>query len=208
MRNNISVEIAAPARSPSRKSQRNFPRYNKIILAGVLLLAGCGGKGTADNGAVSMKNASVADVTAKAKDLPKQQPGEWKTTTRILKLESSDIPKGSAVAKLMQEQMQKEQTDTTCVTADRMQRPLFERAVDPTGKCRYDHFSMQGGRIDAQLECPAPDGPGTVVVQHKGTFGATSFDVQTTMTRKDATGKDTGTTTMEVKSQRVGDCSA
>ncbi|MBR0553360.1 DUF3617 domain-containing protein [Stakelama marina] len=174
-----------------------------LVTGAATLLAGCGGSDD-----FSAKNASVADVASKTKQMQRQEPGEWETTTQITALDNPDIPKGSPTAKLMMEQLGQKQTQKTCVTRPSTARPVFAQAVDPTGQCRYDHISLKQGHIDALLACPAPDGGGTVEMRHRGTFTPKSFDVEATMTRKDSNGGRAGTMTMRITAKRIGDCKA
>lgn len=178
-------------------------RSMAMLLGTTLLLGGCGGSED-----FSARNASVADVASETQKVRRQEPGEWQTTTRITALDNPDIPKGSPTEKLMLEQLGKNQTSTTCVTKADADRPVFAQAVDPTGKCRYDHITFEDGHIDAVLACPAADRPGSVEIRHRGTYTPKSFDVEATMTQKNAAGANAGTMTMRITAKRTGECKA
>ena len=163
--------------------ERNFVlnRLHPVCLLAlpVALLAGCNSQPS-----VHAENASVADVAAKAKDAIKIEPGQWSTKINILSL---DIPgmKDPAMLKMMQERMKERSSTavTSCVTPEEAAKPPEKFfAGDASGNCRYEHFDLAGGKLDAAMVCKSPDGKGQMRMEMAGSFGTAAYDVTSNMT--------------------------
>ena len=121
-----------------------------IVLGLIAALAGCS-KGPS----VSATNASAEDVAAKVKAAgisgPIVSPGQWTTKMTIDDLSMPNVP--PQMAAQMKAHMGQARTFTSCLTAKEAKRPRENFFAKGAGNCRYDHFTMDGGRIDAALTC-------------------------------------------------------
>jgi hypothetical protein len=117
-----------------------------LPLIAVLALAGCKKEG------VVAKDESVESVAKKvaAANL-KPQAGRWESTMKIDKMEMANMP--PAAQEAMNKRSNVSQTFASCLTqaeADKPDASFFQKGAQD---CKYDHFVMEGGRIDAQMQC-------------------------------------------------------
>jgi hypothetical protein len=161
-----------------------------------LLLAGCsGGNADADgNGEVSLKEAAEA-----AKDeLPKPQPGLYKTTVTMTNINIPGVPEGHGAGQIV--------TSEDCLTQAEVDKG-FEAMVKQgqDGDCAYENFALADGKIDAVMVCKAEGR--AIRTSMSGTTTSTGADLTaTTAMEFDGAGK--GTMTATIKHERVGDCPA
>ena len=59
-----------------------------------------------------------------------------------------------------------------------MKRPKEDFFAGKNNDCRYDHFTMGGGKIDAAMHCGGKDGE-SQVMQMAGTYSPDSYQMQT-----------------------------
>lgn len=148
-----------------------------IVSAALLPIAAC------DGGSVSERNASVAEVAAKAQGLARIEPGLWTTTTDV---HAIDVP-GMDDARIMEgvtAQLKKQHaiSSSHCVTPEEAARPPSEMfAGKDSGDCRYDKFDMGGGRLDAAMTCSREGLPGTTTMTMAGSYSPTSYDLAVEM---------------------------
>jgi hypothetical protein len=182
-------------------------RHAILMPLSALALAACGGSD------VSLTNASPEEV-AKQVDAAggvRFRPGKWEMTVQTLAV---DIPGlDGAMKKQMTEMMLKKvQTSTQCITAKQAKSPPAEVIARSQGRCKYENFEMDGGRIDGTLVCPAQGqesamGGGAMKMRVAGTFDAESFAIDNDMEATAANGP-----AMKIKAKssgkRIGDCTA
>lgn len=168
-----------------------------IIAAAALLVAGCsGGNADADgNGEVSMKEA--AD---KARDeMPRPQPGLYKTTVTMTGLEIPGMPPEMAGhgAGLTT-------TSEHCLTEAEVDKGFGELVKQgQDGECSYEKFDVTGGKLDAVMVCNAQGRAARMAMT--GTTTATGADLEAEMAMEfDGAGK--GTMRFTAKHERIGDC--
>jgi hypothetical protein len=123
---------------------------------------------------VTATNASVAEVSNKVDAAVAGgqfvSPGRWETKVTILDISVPDMP--PQIAQQMKAQMSKGQTHASCLTPEEAKKPrgdFFGAQKD----CRYDHFTMAGGSIDARMICAR--GGQTQTMTMKGTYSADSY---------------------------------
>lgn len=158
---------------------------------------------------VHEENASVDEVTAKVREATggKQfiRAGEWQSTGKIEELTIPGLPPEQATR--MKEAMAKSGMHefNTCLTEEDVKQPqgkFFTGSDD----CRYDHFTMSGGKIDAAMRC-TPAGGGTQIMTMKGTYSPDSYSMQMDMKSAGAPGQPGSMTMrMRVDSKRIGAC--
>jgi hypothetical protein len=159
---------------------------------------------------VHEKNASVEEVanavasSGVADDLYLKA-GAWQVTST---LQEMGIPGLPPEAQSEMKQLMGSRGNANyrfCLTPEQAKRPggkFFNRQADKN--CRYDHFTMGKGKIDAVMRCAAPEGSMTMTIA--GNYSADSYSTQVSMDMA----ASQGTMTMKMRSQahRVGECTA
>lgn len=167
-----------------------------------LALTACGG------GEVSLTNATPEEVAKKvdAAGGTRFKSGKWEMTVQTV---SVDIPglEGEMKKQMTDMMLKKVQTSTSCITKKQAMSPPAEVIARSQGRCKYENFEMDDGRIDGTLVCPAEGMGGAMRMQVAGTFGAESFAIDNDMEAKPANGP-----AMRIKAKssgkRIGDCTA
>jgi hypothetical protein len=160
---------------------------------------------------VHEENASVDEVAAKVREATGGgefiRAGEWKSVTTVEEMNVPGMP--PEAAKQMKAAMARNgsQEFTTCLTEADVKQPKG-KFFTGNDQCRYDHFTMGGGKIDAAMRCEAK-GSGTQVMAMTGTYSPESYSMRMEMTAEGMPGPTGGMTMkMKVDSKRIGDCSA
>jgi len=175
------------------------------VIASVLTLSACN-KGPD----VSLKNASVGEVVEKVRESAGDEgfvePGKWQTKITVLDVNIPGMP--PQMAQQMKQSMGKMQEHSyeTCLTEADVKRPKEDFFAGRHNECRYDHFTMSGGTIDAVMHCAGkPSGAMTMTI--KGTYSRESYEATMAM---DVSGGRDGGMKMQSHSQshRVGQCTA
>ena len=179
-------------------------RYAAVLITSAALLAACGSKPEVD-----MKNASVEEVAAEVGKAGVTEEfiraGKWQTKVTM---EDIDIP-GMPVR--AQEQMKsvfaKQQNVTVdyCVSPEEARRPGGKFFTGKESKdCRYDRFTMSGGKVDAVMRCQG-QGSGSMTMTMTGTY---TPDSSTTRSEMVISGGREGNMTMKAvaEAHRVGEC--
>jgi hypothetical protein len=94
----------------------------------------------------------------------------------------------------------------TCLTAEDVKRPKEDFFAGKNNNCRYEHFTMGGGKIDAALQCGGKGGSSTM--QMAGTYSPDTYQMQAAM-KVEGPGNEPGGMAMKmrVEARRVGECS-
>lgn len=167
-----------------------------LLALGALALAGC------KDDSIVARNASVEEVAKQvAKSDVRPAPGRWESKMQIKAIEMPGMPAQMQAA--MQQQMGQARTVTSCLTkaqADASDGEMFKQGA--RSGCRYDHFAMGSGRIDAVLSCA--NGPMTQKMTMRGTYSDNAYAMEMT-SEGNANGKPIRMV-MAVASRRVGDC--
>lgn len=177
-------------------------RHRAVFLLSIVVpLAACGSKP-----AVEEKNASVEDVAEKVREVSSDggfiSPGQWESTVTIEDVNMPGLP--PSAAEQMKKMVAQNQVTTSCLTAEEVKKPQpgFFGGND---KCRYDHFTMGSGKIDAEMHC-TQNGT-TQVMQMAGTYSPQAYTMQMTSSSNGApTAQGNMTMKMKVNARRVGDC--
>jgi hypothetical protein len=172
-------------------------------LAGAMLsLAACGSK-KEQSGPKSMEQ-----VKEEAARLERPEPGQYRQVIEITRLEVPGLP--AEAAEQMKAAMTVAQENKFCLTSEDAEKG-FRDMFDDIGKgsqCTYSRFDVDGGRLDAQMDCKSPS-EGTAVMKINGTVTSDGSDVVVAM---DAEGgqEPMGNMkmTMHMTTERVGDCAS
>jgi len=176
------------------------------IAACALALAACNRSPSID-----AKNASVDEVAAKVRAASGSgsfvRPGEWQSNMTI---DAFDIPgmPPEMVKRMKSAAAQNQQHEfTSCLTAEDVKQPKG-KFFTGNEQCRYDHFTMGGGKIDAAMRCPSGQGM-TQVMTMQGTYSPDQYQMRMTMKGEGVSGPVAGMTMqMRVNSKRIGECPA
>ena len=176
----------------------------------LIVIAACAGAlaGCSKPSQVHERNASVEEVanavaqSGVADDLYLKA-GVWQVTSTLEEMGIPGLPPEaqSEMKKLMGSRGNSNYR--FCLTPEQAKRPggkFFNRQADKN--CRYDHFTMGKGKIDAVMRCAAPEGAMTMTIA--GNYSADSYSTQVSMERS----ASQGTMTMKMRSEahRVGEC--
>src|SRR4051812_15708704 len=158
---------------------------------------------------VHEKDASVAEVAQKVRESAGDQafvrPGLWESKVTIEKFDVPGMP--PEMAQRMKTMMAENQEHgfQNCLTAEDVKRPKEDFFAGKNNQCRYEHFTMGGGKIDAAMQCGGKDG-GTQVMQMAGTYSPDSYQMQTAMKLSGAGAQGGMNMSMRVEAQRIGEC--
>lgn len=178
-------------------------RHVLIASAALLPLAACHSQPS-----VSATNASPKEVAAKVAaanggaDLI--SPGRWEGTVTVKDMEMPKLPPDQQ--KMLASKIGGAQPIVSCVTPEEVKehRALFTGS-DMAG-CKYDHFTMAGGKLDAKVAC---DKEGmTMSATMAGTFAADSYHMEMTsnIAGKDDSPYSTMINSISVEAKRTGVC--
>ena len=176
-----------------------------VLTVGITALAACN-KGPD----IDVKNASVGEVAEQVRAAGGSglvEPGKWETKVTLLDVDMPGMP--PQFADRMKQTMAKmqEHSYSSCLTEADVKKPKEDFFAGKNNNCRYDHFTMSGGTIDALMRCEGKSS-GTMTMAIKGTYSSTSWDATMAM---DVTGGPDGRG-MKMKSHsqshRVGECTA
>src|SRR6476619_5398418 len=106
---------------------------------------------------INEKNASVAEVAQKVREAAGTQsmidPGRWETKVNLLDVDIPGMPPQMATQMKQTMSKMQEHNFASCLTEEDVRRPKEDFFAGNSKDCRYDHFTMSGGKIDAKLRC-------------------------------------------------------
>lgn len=181
-------------------------RFMTAALMGLaaMSLSACGSKDEARDGTPR----SLDDIEQEASKLEKPEPGEYRQVMEIKSLEMPGMP--PEAAEQMKGMMKASQEGTFCLTkadSDRGFKDMFND-VGKGNQCTYSKFDVDGGTLDARMECQSQQ-QGKAVMKMTGTVNAKGANVTVDM---DTTGGPPPMGTMKMKmhmiTTRLGDCKA
>lgn len=175
------------------------------VIACALPLAACN-KGPQ----VDEKNASVAEVAEKVRQSGGEasfiRAGQWQSKVTIEKFEMPGMPPEMVQRMKTMMAQNQEHGFQTCLTAEDVKRPKEDFFAGKNNECRYDHFTMGGGKIDAEMHCGGKHGE-TQVMQMAGTYSPDNYQMQTSMKMEGGeTPQGSMAMTMRIEAQRTGEC--
>jgi hypothetical protein len=181
-------------------------RYSAIVIACSAVLAGC-----SKSPQVHEKNASVAEVASAVRQSGVAsdiflRAGEWRVSGTMEEMNIPGLPPEA------QAEMKKAMGEHGNMTYQYCLTP--EEAKEPRGKffsgkaqnnCRYDHFTMGGGKIDALMRCNEVSGAMTMAIA--GTYSPEDYSSHLTMNMLDGSQRGMSMR-MRSEAHRVGECTA
>lgn len=184
--------------------------YMTLAAMGLAFLAaGCGSKEKSGE-AAGASGKSQEEVRQEAAKLDKPRPGQYAQTSEVKQIDVPGLPK--QMADQMKSTLQKSQVSNFCLTsaeAEKGYRDMFHD-VGQGRECTYSRFDVDGGKLDAQMECASKEG-GKAVLTLDGTVAEDKSDITVKMDMSDGPqmGSQPGgqmKMTMHVTTKRIGDC--
>ncbi|MFB0610850.1 DUF3617 domain-containing protein [Aurantiacibacter poecillastricola] len=173
-----------------------------LCASAVFALAACG-----DSGTVEDPN-DPAQIEAATRDLPKPQPGEYRTTGELVELE---LPGASEEEVQMMRGIMEQgaaQDRTFCMTqeeADQGYQEFLDNMAQGSDECEFTEFTVSGDNLDATMACD--DGAGSVgTMSFGGTISETSQDMTVTMDMENAGEGQAMRMVLRNRSERIGEC--
>jgi len=158
---------------------------------------------------VDVRNARPGDVAKQVAEARGSdsfvRPGKWQTSFKLEEMTMPGMP--PQVAEQMKARMNVTDTSESCLTEADVKKPREDFFAGANRNCTYDHFTMAGGTIDAEMTCK--DGGATMNMTIKGSYSPDSYAARSTMTSS-GTGPNGGGMTMKstIAARRVGECEA
>jgi Protein of unknown function (DUF3617) len=174
-----------------------------VVIACAAALTGC------NKGSVHEQNASVAQVanavaaSGVANDIL-LHPGEWRVSGTLEEMTIPGMPPEAQSAMKQAIGKQGKMTYDYCLTPEQAKRPQGKFFNDKAANnCRYDHFIMGGGKIDAVMRCDGKPSSTTMTID--GTYGADNYSTHVQMNMQ---GGPQGAMSMKMRSEarRIGEC--
>ena len=177
-----------------------------MTVVALALLAACN-----RSPSIEARNASRADVANKIAAAGGAEsfvrPGKWATTVSIDEMAVPGMPPEAAAR--IKSMNAKGRTFETCLTPEQAKKPTAEMFNGNSDRCRYDHFTMGGGKIDMVMRCTG-EGQGSAVSQVMAMTGSYSPDsyhmAMDSKTESGAAGKGPMTMKMHLDANRLGEC--
>ncbi len=172
-----------------------------LLLAGLVLpLTACGSGADVDE-----KNASVEDVAAKVREASSDEglvrPGKWVSTVSIEQMDMPGLPPQEA--EQMKRMVAQTHTAESCLTPEEAKQPR-EKFFSGNEQCRYDHFKMGGGKINAMMRCQQ-DGT-SQVMEMSGSYSPDAYTMRMTSSLSGAAEDGNMSMKMKIEAKRVGEC--
>lgn len=156
---------------------------------------------------VDAKNATPEEVAAKVAasgvDKVMMRPGLWQSKVTIGEVNVPGAPPEMSAA--MSGRTSEERT--YCLSEAEAKKPGENFFAGNKNECRYDHFTMDGGKIDAAMRCTHEQM--TQLVNFKGTYTPEAYQMAMDTKVEGGPREMAGMSmSMKVDSKRVGECSA
>lgn len=177
----------------------------KIGLIGLLV-----GISACDSKTVTVENATTAEVAEKVKQSGMAEevfvsPGSWQMTMTITDMKIPGMP--PEVSQKMKGAIGQPRTYEHCVTEEEAKKPKEDFfSGDKAAACRYDHFTMGGGKVSMQMQCAHNTGKQTVKMD--GTYAPDSYRMTMASTVEGKSGSPVGGMTFDavMDAKRLGVC--
>ena len=178
-------------------------RRAAIFIAALTPLAACDGGPEVD-----ARNATPEEVAEQVREATDDEqfvrPGKWQSKVTIEELEMPGMPAEVAAGMKKMMAQHQERTSESCLTEEDAKRPNEDFFAGKDNNCRYEHFTMGGGKIDAKMRCSA-DGGASQVMEMAGTYSPESYQMRMA-TRTEGAGTPGMTMKLKVDSTRIGAC--
>jgi hypothetical protein len=181
-------------------------KYILLAAAGAAALAACNQSPKIDE-----KNATTAEIAQKVREAgftgSMVRPGLWHSKVTIEKFDMPGMP--PEMAERMKVMMAENQGHDfqTCLTPEDVKHPKEDFFAGRNNECRYDHFAMGDGKIDAEMHCGKDSGTSTM--RMAGSYSPENYTMHMA-SEVDASDEAEHAMQMQmrVEAHRVGECGA
>ena len=173
-----------------------------FLIGGAAALAACN-----KSPEVHETNASIAQVQNAMRESGASEqfisPGKWQSKVTIESINVPGIP--PQIAQRMKQTMAQVRSFESCLTKEDVKQPKEDFFTGKNDQCRYDHFTISGGKIDAVMRCD--EGNGTQVMRMAGTYSRDSYQMSMAMEHEGGKADEAAMAMkMRVEAHRVGQC--
>lgn len=130
------------------------------------------------------------------------EPGLWQSKVNVLEMNIPGLPPEYAAKMKQSMAAQRDRASSHCVKPEDVKKPK-EGFFGADKSCRYNHFSMGGGKIDIQMSCKGDESTQTTNMTGSYTPTSYSMDVSSSSTGGGPGGMNMK---MHVDASRVGEC--
>jgi len=178
-------------------------KHAAYALASVLCLTACN-KGPQ----VNLRNATGNQVSQAVRQSGVMtsdsmvEPGLWESKVTVREMNIPGMP--AQYADKMKQSIAEHRNEGSkhCITAADVKKPK-EDFFGADKSCKYDHFTMGGGKIDIAMVCHGEDS--TQNMNMSGSYTPTTYSIDTSMSGSG--GREAGMSMkMHVDANRVGEC--
>jgi len=152
-------------------------------------------------------NASVGQVANKVAEAAGGdsfvRPGRWESKVTIEEMSIPGMPKEAAAH--MGDMKGHVETSASCLTPEDVKRPKEDFFAGENKSCKYEHFDMAGGKIDALMRCAS--GGTSQEMTLVGNYTPDTYSMRMAMNSRDG-GSGVGAMSMKmhVDAKLVGEC--
>lgn len=175
-------------------------RSSKLLIACVIPLVACGAPPAVDE-----ENASVEEVSERVREASQNdgliRPGRWVSTVSIEEMDMPGMP--PQATEQMKRMIARTHSSETCLTPEEARQPKGD-FFGGGENCRYDHFRMGNGKIDAAMRC-TQNGMAQVM-EMDGTYSADAYEMRMRTSAEGGPAGGAMTMRMKVEAKRVGEC--
>lgn len=174
-----------------------------LLISLALPLAACGSEPDVD-----VRNASVEEVANEVAGASRDEeffvrPGKWRSSMAFEEISAPNMP--PRVAEQMKQSMAARQSFENCLAPADARRPREDFFTGADKSCRYDHFKMGNGKIDARMRCS--QGDTSQLMEMAGTYSPDRYSMRMTTTMQGMPGPaGEMRMRMRVDAERVGEC--
>lgn len=176
-----------------------------LLVALTVTVAGC----SRDEPEIQATNASIEEVAEQVREASAEdqfiRPGKWISQVRFEEMSAPGVPE--ATQQQVNELLSEGKTFENCLTDEQAKRPGEGFFTGADGQCRYQSFTMGGGKIDATMRCA--QGGATQITRMVGSYSPDSYQLKMTSS-VEGLGEvaDAARLSMRIDAKRVGKCEA
>lgn len=196
------AQDAAQRDAPEEESKLTTRIF--LLLAAAVPIAAC-----SQEPGVDARNASVEEVAEQVRQAGDGEsfirPGKWLSTVTFEEMTAPGMP--PEAAEQMRRMMGEGRQYESCLTEEQVQRPSEDFFAQNNEQCRYEHFTMRGGNIDARMRCD--QGEVSQVMEMDGSYSPDAYQMRMTTSFEGAP-EPAGDMQMRMRvdAERVGECDA
>ena len=177
-----------------------------LVATALLPIAACDSSSESEPG-VEARNASVAEVADQVREAAGDESfiraGKWGSQVTFEEMVAPGMP--PEAAEQMRKMLGEGQRVESCLTEEQAQRPSEDFFPGGNNQCRYEHFTMRDGEIDARMRCS--QGEIAQIMEMEGSYSPTAYQMRMTTSLEGAPAPASGMRMkMRVEAQRVGEC--